>query len=156
MKTMIGALAVAKVVWTTLTVAGVAALGLVVLAGETNQGGKKVETRVFELRTYYAHPGKMEALHARFRDHTNKLFVKHGMTLIGFWSPIDAKEAQRKMIYILAYPSKEAADKSWKAFRADPVWLKAKDESEKNGVLVEKVDSVFLNPRITRRSSNDP
>ena len=57
------------------------------------QGGKKVETRVFELRTYYAHPGKMEALHARFRDHTNKLFVKHGMTLIGYWSPLDAKEA---------------------------------------------------------------
>src|SRR5947209_11030480 len=84
------------------------------------EGGKKVETRVFEMRTYYAHPGKMNALHARFRDHTNKLFVKHGMTLIGYWSPIDSKQAEEKMVYILAYPSKAAADKSWADFRADP------------------------------------
>src|SRR4030088_1340655 len=84
---------------------------------------KNVDTRVFEMRTYYANPGKMDALHARFRDHTNKLFVKHGMTLIGFWSPIDAKEAEEKMIYILAYPSKDAAKKSWDAFKSDPDWI---------------------------------
>src|SRR5262245_25579982 len=76
------------------------------------QGGKKVEQRVFEMRTYYAHPGKMEALHARFRDHTCKLFEKHGMTLIGFWSPMDKKQADEKMVYILAFPSKAAAEKS--------------------------------------------
>ena len=110
------------------------------------QGDKKVDTRVFEMRTYYANPGKMNALHARFRDHTNKLFVKHGMTLIGYWSPIDAKDAELKMVYILAYPSKEAADKSWAAFRKDPDWIAARDASEKDGVLVKKVDSVFLNP----------
>jgi len=98
------------------------------------------------MRTYYAEPGKMTALHARFRDHTNKLFKKHGMTLIGFWSPTDAKAAQEKMVYILAYPSKEAADKSWKAFRSDPDWQKALKESEKDGKLVSKVDSVYLNP----------
>src|SRR5207302_5729427 len=90
------------------------------------EGGKKVETRVFEMRTYYANPGKMTALHARFRDHTNKLFVKHGMTMIGFWSPLDAKEAEQKMIYILAYPSKEAAEQSWDTFRKDPDWIAAK------------------------------
>jgi hypothetical protein len=110
------------------------------------QGGKKVDTRVFEMRTYYAHPGKMNALHARFRDHTNKLFVKHGMTLLGFWSPIDAKQAEDKMVYILAYPSKEAADKSWDAFKKDPDWITAKKASEKDGPLVKRVDSVFLNP----------
>jgi NIPSNAP len=110
------------------------------------QGEKKMDTRVFEMRTYYAHPGKMTALHARFRDHTSKLFVKHGMTLIGFWSPIDAKQADEKMVYILAYPSKEAADKSWDAFRKDPDWIAAKKASEKDGELVKKVDSVFLNP----------
>ena len=110
------------------------------------QGDKKVDTRVFEMRTYYANPGKMNALHARFRDHTNKLFVKHGMTLIGYWSPIDAKDAELKMVYILAYPSKVAADKSWAAFRKDPDWIAARDASEKDGVLVKKVDSVFLNP----------
>lgn len=110
------------------------------------QGGKQVETRVFELRTYYAHPGKMQALHARFRDHTNKLFVKHGMTLIGYWSPIDAKGAEEKLIYVLAFPSKAAADKSWVDFRADPDWKAARAKSEENGPLVAKVESVFMNP----------
>ena len=110
------------------------------------QGEKKVETRVFEMRTYYAHPGKMTALHARFRDHTNKLFVKHGMTLIGYWNPIDAKESEVKLVYILAYPTKAAADKSWADFRKDPDWDKARKASEVNGPLVAKVESVFLNP----------
>jgi hypothetical protein len=110
------------------------------------KGEKAVATRVFELRTYYAAPGKMNALHARFRDHTCKLFEKHGMTLIGFWSPTDPKEAEEKMIYILAFPSREAADKSWKAFVDDPVWKAAKEASEKDGKLVEKVERVFLNP----------
>jgi hypothetical protein len=107
---------------------------------------KKVDTRVFEMRTYYAEPGKMTALHARFRDHTNKLFHKHGITIIGFWSPIDPKEAEQKLFYILAYPSKEAGEKSWKAFRADPVWNAAREASEKDGKLVNKVDSVWMNP----------
>ena len=104
------------------------------------------DDRVFELRTYYAHPGKMDALHARFRDHTCKLFEKHGMTLIGFWKPLDAKEADEVMVYLLAYPSKEAADKAWAAFRKDPEWEKAKAESEKNGPLVKKVESKYLTP----------
>ncbi len=115
-------------------------------AAREAEGGKKVDTRVFEMRTYYAHPGRMDAMHARFRNHTCKLFEKHGMTLIGFWNPQDAKEAQQKMVYILAYPSKEAATKSWAAFRADPDWIKARDASEKDGPIVAKVDSVFLNP----------
>jgi hypothetical protein len=110
------------------------------------QGGKKVDTRVFELRTYYANPGKMEALHARFRDHTNKLFVKHGMTLIGYWNPIDPKQAEEKLIYILAYPSKDAAAKSWKDFVNDPDWKTARAKSEEKGALVAKVESVYMNP----------
>ena len=105
---------------------------------------KKGEPRLFEMRTYYAAPGKMDALHARFRDHTCKLFEKHGMTLIGFWSPTDAQDGQKRMVYILAHASKEAADKSWAAFRDDPDWKKAKAESEKDGPLVTKVESVFL------------
>jgi hypothetical protein len=107
---------------------------------------KKMDDRVFEMRTYFAAPGKMKALHARFRDHTCGLFKKHGITLVGFWSPIDEKEAEKKMVYVLAYPSKAAADKSWKAFREDPAWIKARGESEKDGTLVEKIESVFLNP----------
>jgi hypothetical protein len=104
------------------------------------------EARVFELRTYYANPGKMAALHARFRDHTCKLFEKHWMTVIGFWSPIDREKSEEVLVYLLAFPSKEAADKAWKAFRADPDWIKAKGESERDGPLVKKVDSVFLTP----------
>ena len=107
---------------------------------------KKMDDRVFELRIYHAAPGKMKALHARFRDHTNKLFKKHGMTLIGYWTPTDEKEADKKLYYILAYPSKEAGEKSWKAFREDPAWLKAKGDSEKDGKLVDKVESVWMNP----------
>lgn len=114
------------------------------------QEAKPVNTskseRVFEMRTYYAEPGKMDALHARFRDHTCKLFEKHGITIIGFWKPTDKAKAENMMVYILAYPSREAADASWKAFRADPAWNTARDASEKNGKLVKKVESVFLNP----------
>jgi hypothetical protein len=106
----------------------------------------KVETRVFEMRTYHAAPGKMKALHARFRDHTTALFKKHGMEIVGFWSPSDPAEAEKTLVYILAYPSREAATKSWKEFQADPEWKKAKAESERDGKLVENVDSVFLNP----------
>ena len=127
-----------------LGLAGVfAALGE---AEEKEKETKKVDARVFEMRTYYAAPGKMDALNARFRDHTCKLFKKHGIEIIGFWTPTDPKEADKKLVYILAFPSKEAADKSWKAFRDDPDWIKAKEESEKNGKLVDKVESVYLNP----------
>ena len=122
----------------------VAALGIAAFAIPAEEEKVKAETRVFEMRTYYANPGKMTAMHARFRDHTCALFKKHGMTLVGFWSPIDPKEADEKMIYILAYPNKEAADKSWKAFREDPDWIKAKADSEKDGGLVKKVDSVWM------------
>lgn len=127
-------------------VVGLVCAGLVVTGPRKAQGGKQVETRVFELRTYYAHPGKMQALHARFREHTNKLFVKHGMTLIGYWSPMDAKSAEEKLIYVLAHASKAAADKSWADFRNDPDWKAARSKSEENGPLVAKVESVFMNP----------
>jgi hypothetical protein len=128
-------------VWLALAV-----LALAAPAPAAEKEEKKVDTRVFEMRTYYAAPGKMEALHARFRDHTCKLFKKHGMEIVGFWSPIDPKEAGQKLVYILAYPSKEAADRSWKAFRDDPDWKAARAASEKDGTLVQKVESVYLNP----------
>ncbi len=117
-----------------------------VVVGRGRADKEKKMTRVFEMRTYYAAPGKMKALHARFRDHTCDLFKKHGMEIVGFWSPIDAKEAEQKMVYILAYPSKESAGKAWQAFRDDPDWQKAKADSEKDGKLVERLESVFLNP----------
>lgn len=101
--------------------------------------------KVFEMRTYYTAPGKMEDLHKRFRDHTCALFKKHGMELVGFWEPVDEKSGKgEKMVYILAYPSREAAAASWKAFGADPEWKKVREASEKNGKIVTRVESVFL------------
>jgi hypothetical protein len=135
--------------WNGLVLVGLVSMAVGAFAARAEKGPQeatKVDQRVFELRTYYANSGKMEALHSRFRDHTNKLFEKHGMTIIGFWTPTDPKEAERKLVYILAYPSKAAADKSWQGFRDDPVWNSARAASEKNGVLVEKVESVYLNP----------
>jgi hypothetical protein len=107
-------------------------------------GADPASGRVFELRTYYPAPGKMKALHDRFRDHTNKLFEKHGMTIIGFWVPLDAREAEGKLVYLLAFPSKDAAAKSWEDFRKDPEWNKARTASEVNGKLVDRVESHFL------------
>jgi hypothetical protein len=130
----------------TVVVTAAVVAALTAVGAPEIQGGKKVDNRIFELRTYYANPGKMEALHARFRDHTNKLFVGHGMTLIGYWTPIDPKQAEEKLIYILAFPSKEAADKSWHDFQADPVWKAARAKSEEKGGLVAKVERVFMNP----------
>lgn len=120
-----------------------AAWGLYAVAAE--KGDAKVNTRVFELRTYHVVPGRMPAMHARFRDHTNKLLEKHGMKLLGFWQP-EGKDAETTLIYLVAHPSREAADKSWKEFGADPDWKKVKDDSEKDGKIVEKVDRLFLNP----------
>jgi hypothetical protein len=105
------------------------------------------EQRVFELRTYYTNTGKLNDLNKRFRDNTNRIFKKHGIEIVGFWTPQDEKDGSgEKLIYLIAFPSREAAKKSWEAFRNDPEWIKAKAESEKNGVLVNKVDSVFLDP----------
>ena len=103
------------------------------------------DSRCFEMRTYVALPGKAEAMHARFRDHTCALFKKHGMELVGFWIPTDKdKGADNKLIYILAHKSREAAKKSWDAFLNDPEWKKARDESEANGKIVEKAESVYM------------
>ena len=103
--------------------------------------------RCFELRTYTAAPGKLDALHARFRDHTLGFFKRHGMEVVGFWVPTDPEAgAGEKLIYLLAHKSRAAADASWKAFRADPEWLAARKASEVNGPLTSKVESVFLGP----------
>src|SRR5690349_18605963 len=123
-----------------------AALGFALHAARADKGDNKVDTRVFELRTYHTAPGKMQALNDRFRNHTNKYFARHGMTIVGFWTPADPQKADNTLVYLLAFPSREAAEKSWKAFRADPDWKAAFKESEKNGKLVEKIESVFLNP----------
>jgi hypothetical protein len=99
--------------------------------------------RVFELRTYTASPGKLAALNARFREHTLTLFKKHGMEVVGFWEPIDKGDA---LVYLLSHPSRAGAEAAWKAFRADPEWIKVKADSEKveGGPLTAKLESVFM------------
>ncbi len=103
------------------------------------------DTRCFEMRTYFAAPGKLDDLLARFRDHTVKLFEKHGITNIGYWVPVE--NTANKLVYVIAFPNREAregADGSWKAFAKDPEWQAAQKASEVNGKLVAKVESVFL------------
>ena len=100
------------------------------------------DTRIFEMRTYYAAPGKLDALNSRFRDHTVGLFAKHGMTNVGYWTPIENPES--KLIYVLAYPDKTARDASWKDFMGDPDWQKAQRASEVDGKLVAKVEQLFV------------
>ncbi|MFD2257803.1 NIPSNAP family protein [Luteolibacter algae] len=98
--------------------------------------------RVFELRTYQANPGKLDALLSRFRDHTCMLFEKHGMTNIGYWVPV--QNPDNLLIYLLAHPDRESAAASWKAFVNDPKWKEVAAASQRDGKLVGKIDSVYL------------
>jgi hypothetical protein len=130
-----------------IAIVGLLAVGVLTVGAHARQEPASGKERVFEMRTYYTLEGRLPALNKRFREHTCDLFKKHGMELIGFWTPIDEKDGKNdKLVYILAYPSREAAALSWKAFQADPEWIKARDASEKDGKIVKKVESVFLNP----------
>ena len=104
----------------------------------------QADKRIFEVSTYVAKEGKLDALNARFRNHTVRLFERHGMKNIGYWVPQDAPLNKNTLIYILAHSSREAAAKSWDAFRKDPDWHKARAESEAQGPIVDSVDSVFV------------
>lgn len=97
--------------------------------------------KIYELRTYTTQDGKLNDLHQRFTNHTMGLFEKHGMENIGYWTPTDRENT---LIYIVAHESREAAEKSWQAFRDDPEWQKAYKESREDGPIVEKVESVFM------------
>ncbi len=100
------------------------------------------DTRCYEMRVYYAAEGKLDELHKRFREHTCALFVKHDIKNIGYWVPLENTE--NKLIYVLAYPSREAREASWKGFMGDPDWKAAQKASEENGKLVAKVESTFM------------
>lgn len=104
---------------------------------------QKQDNRYFEMRIYYCEPGRLPNLLTRFRDHTTKIFEKHGMTNIGYWVPV--QNDKNALYYVLAYPSKEARDASWKAFGADPEWKKVAEESQRDGKIVAKVESIFMN-----------
>lgn len=100
---------------------------------------------LYEMRVYDAPEGKLDALHARFREHTMKLFAKHGMTNVGYFVPA-GDNPERRLIYFLAYPDRAARDASWQAFLADPDWKSAHAASERDGPLVKKIVTRFLVP----------
>ena len=107
---------------------------------------EKAVSRVYELRTYTTEPGRLAALNKRFRDHTMKLFEKHGMRNEMYWVPTDPELSENTLIYVISHESRDAANKSWAAFRADPERQKAKDASEADGKIIAKVTSVFMTP----------
>lgn len=102
--------------------------------------------RVFELRTYTAPEGKLGALHTRFRDHTMRIFQRHGMTNIGYWTPQDTTLNENTLVYLLAHPSRAAADQAWRDFSADPEWQRVSEESQRDGRIVSQVVRMYLDP----------
>ena len=128
------------------TLMACAAVFIVGQVGQTQPTAGDAKPRLFEIRTYTTEPGKLDALHARFREHTTKLFEKHGMTNIGYWTPVDEPRSKDTLIYVLAHDNDEAAKKSWEGFRNDPDWVNVRTASEATGPIVRKVESVFLNP----------
>ena len=105
------------------------------------KGGK-----VFELRTHTSPDGRLDDLLARFRDDTMRIFGKHGMQNVGYFVPADAPASSNTLVYILAHDSRDAATKSWAAFRADPEWKAVTERTQANGPIVSNVVSVFLEP----------
>ena len=122
-------------------------VGLVLGAGFTAlRAAEAPAPRVFEIRTYHTFPGRLDALHKRFRDHTMKIFEKHGMTNVGYWVPQDEPAHSNTLVYVISHASREQAKANWQAFIDDPEWKKVSEESQVNGRIVSKVVSVFADP----------
>jgi hypothetical protein len=136
-----------KTMWTAAAIGAAFVLGFLargIVPGEPVAYAQGA--RVFELRTYTAPDGKLEELHKRFRDHTLRIFKNHGMENIAYFRPQDAPLSQNTLIYLISHESREAAKTNWAAFQKDPEWQKVASESQKNGKIVAKVESVFLDP----------
>jgi hypothetical protein len=116
------------------------------LAGQAFDGGdaEAQGRKVFEMRTYTSPEGKLNDLLARFRNDTLRIFEKHGMENVGYWVPTDAPASANTLVYILAHDSRDAAAKSWAAFREDPEWKAVAERTQANGPIVSNVQSVFL------------
>jgi hypothetical protein len=123
---------------------------------KSDSEGSSGSTGVYELRIYHAAAGKLPDLLARFRDHTDSIFKRHGMDSVAYWTPLDEPEKSNTLVYILHHPSREAAAANWKSFQDDPNWKSVKEKSEANGQLVEKIDSTYMaltdfSPRISSK-----
>jgi len=120
--------------------------GAAVMLGFSTLRGSDASHHIYELRLYHVNPGKIDALKARFGDHTDAIFRRHSMKSIGYWVPEDAPNSQSLFIYILEHPSRQKAEENWAAFQADPEWKKVKADSEANGPLVDHIDRYFMDP----------
>jgi hypothetical protein len=123
---------------------GMGAGALLAAIGGAKGMSETTANTVFELRTYHAADGKLDALLARFRDHTMALFKRHKLEVVGFWTPTDDPLKGKTLVYILKHPSREAATANWLAFHDDPEWKSVSAASEVNGKLTTSVDSVYM------------
>jgi hypothetical protein len=120
-------------------------VGLLLGAGFAQlRAAEPATARVFEIRTYHCFPGRLDALHKRFREHTMKMFEKHGMTKVAYWTFQDSPAKENTLIYVISHASREQAKANWAAFIADPEWKKIAEDSQKDGKIVEKIESVFV------------
>jgi hypothetical protein len=125
------------------SIPALALFGQVVSASPQAKSGSS-STGVYELRVYHTFEGKLDDLLTRFREHTTRIFEKHGMKNIAYWTPTDDPSKGKTLIYVIEHASRDAAIANWKAFGEDPDWISVRDKSEANGKLVEKVDSTFM------------
>lgn len=133
-----------KLRWVLLVSALILGVGLSLVQGGAHAADAPA-ARVFEIRTYHTFPGRLDALHKRFRDHTRRMFEKHGMTNVAYWVPQDSPAHDNTLIYVISHASREAAKTNWAEFGADPEWKKIAADSEADGgKIVEKVESVFM------------
>ncbi len=124
-----------------------ATLALVALLGgplSTSPALAQDDGTVFEMRTYTSTPGNFEALLTRFRDHTMRIFAKHGMTNIGYWIPTDEELSQNTLVYILKHDSQDAATASWRAFISDPEWQEVDQASNADGAILQNIERQFM------------
>lgn len=136
-----------KRIITTVALTAIIALGVTIgMTLPKTEAAPANGARIYELRTYTCNDGKLDDLHERFADHTNALFVKHNMTLIGYWTPAEGDTKDNTLIYIIGHESRDAAKENWKGFVSDPVWTKAYADSKKDGPLVAGITSVFMDP----------
>ena len=132
-----------KTTFTLLAVAAVAAAAGWMAHGNSVEAAS---SNVYELRIYHCEPGRLPNLLARFRNHTTKLFENHGIVNVAYWVPADGPEHENTLYYIVRHKDRESAKKNWDEFRNDPAWVKARTESEADGKIVAKVESIFMNP----------
>jgi hypothetical protein len=120
-------------------------VGLLLGAGFAQlRAAQPTPARVFEIRTYHCFPGRLDALHKRFREHTMKMFEKHGMTNVAYWTFQDSPAKEDTLIYVISHASREQAKANWAAFIADPEWKKVAEDSQKDGKIIDRIESVFM------------